>query len=176
MHMHCYFRSSSVFRWLRSNTVLLWIVWIIGLLLGALLAPAPSDPSFFLIRPYLSGEVSIVSHLTAVSLPLLLAAYAVNINKPILILLISFLKAVHFSYCGCLIYTIYGSAGWLVRFLFQFADIFAVPVFCWFCIRQLSGTSKYQNRERMVCIGLTFFFAITDILLISPFLAKLLHI
>lgn len=176
MRIHCRFQPSTVFRWFCSNCMLFGIVWTLGLILGAFLAPQSGDPFFSLMRPYFSGRVSIVSHLIMVCLPLMLAAYAVYIHKPKLLLFVAFLKAFHFSFCSCLLDSCFGTAVWLLRFLFQFADIFAVPVFCWFCIRQLSGNCSLQKKDLVISAVLTLLFAVVDAVVIAPFLTKLINI
>ena len=170
------FRLHCVISWLSSPAVLLVIFWTAGLLLGALLAPAAADPLFSLMRPEFTGRVSIVSELITAILPLLLAAYAVNIHNTRLLILISFCRAFLFSYCGCFLYRIYGSAGWLVRSALQFADVLSVPVFCWFCIRQVNRGAGLCKRDLTVSVVLTLIAACLDSLIIAPFFANLIDI
>jgi len=176
MRIYERFRLHIFTRWLRSDIAILVSFWFAGLFLGAYLAPTAADPLFTLVHPVISGRVSVISGLITASLPLLLAAYAVNIHKPKLLFFIIFLKAFHFSFCGGLIYSIFGTAGWMLRLLVQFTDIFTVPVFCWFCIRHSLGRVGLNKKDLIISLSLTLLAASIDYLVIAPFFANLIDI
>ena len=160
----------------RSDIGLLVTVWVFGLVLGALLAPGGEDPFLSLMRPELTHRVSIVFGLMSASLPLLLAAYAVSIYNAKLLYLISFSKAFLFSYCGFFVYSLFGSAGWLMRLLLQFTDIVSVPVYCWFCIRQVAGKKRLAMKDLIISLLVTLSAAGIDYVLLGPFFAMLIDI
>ena len=171
--MHRQNKLHAVIKWCRSDAALLAFLWTAGLFLGTLAAQF-AGPSFSLMRP--SSGVSIVTPLVAAAFPFLLAAFAVHIHRPKLLLFLCFCKAFCFAFCGCLIWCAYGSAGWLVRFLLMFTDICMVPVLCWFCMRHITGPIISEKRDLAVCIVIAVIVAGIDYFAVSPFLAKLIDI
>lgn len=166
----------AVIKWFRGNIGLLVSLWILGLVLGAFFAPAPDDPYFSLMRPEIKHRVSIVFGLMTAILPLMLAAYAVCIQNQKLLLFVSFCKAFLFSFCGCLIGSLFGSAGLLMRLLLQFTELISAPVFCWFCIRQLSGDNGLQTKDLVISLLVTLAAAGIDYFLLGPYFAMLIDI
>ena len=64
----------------------------------------------------------------------------------------------------------------MLRFMLQFVDIFSVPVFCWFCIRHVSGGVELNKKDLMISLLLTLIAASIDYLVIAPFFANLIDI
>ena len=154
-----------VTRWLRSDFSLTVLFWLAGLILGTLVFVPDSS----LMRPGFPGRVSIVSAIVTATFPFLLAALAVHINCKKLLWMICFFKAFCFAFCGALLWSAYGSAGWLIRFLLIFTDICTLPVFFLCCIRR-------NKRDFVVCILISLSVACIDYFVVSPFLAKLITI
>ena len=167
------FRLQYIIRRLCNPHLLFAAVWILGLFLGAVLAPTADDPLFSLMRPEIHYRVSIVTGLITAFLPLLIAAYGVYSRKSRLLYLICFFRAFHFSFCGSFICTLYGNAGWLVRIFLQFTDLLSVPVLCWFCIRQIPGDKALKKKDLVISLALTAAAFILDHFLIAPFFANL---
>ena len=134
-----------------SKSLCVLLSWMLGLLFGTLIAAKIDPISFSLMRRTASSQVSIVDLFIAAAFPFLIAAYAVYINRPKVLLAVCFCKAFGFSFCAFLIIASFGTAGWLVQPLLQFTDIFLIPVFCWFCIRNLSGNKKSLIKDISVC-------------------------
>ena len=68
----------------------------------------------------------------------------------------------------------FGDAGWLVRSLYQFSDLFLVPVLCWFSLRYISGDRPLVRKDLLtVLIGCVTVCSL-DLCFISPFLVKLI--
>ena len=153
---------------------ILCIFWLAGLAGGAFIATGLDETHLLLMRPTSSYGLSIIRQLATVFLPFLFAAYAVSIDKPKLLLVLCFIKAFAFSFCGFLIFRIYNTAGWLVRILMLFTDIFTVPVFYWYCLRHIDGQTLYSKKDLIICILLATFLACFDYLIISPFSAELI--
>ena len=153
--------------------ILFCLIWTTGFLLGMVLA-AGLDGSFFsLMRPTLGGRVSIIRQLAALSLPFLLAAFAVYANKLFWVYLLCFMKACGFTFCGMAINSAYGSAGWLVRILLQFSDMLTLPVFCWFCLQILRKKSVILN-DLIICAIFAATFVCIEHFAVLPFLAELI--
>lgn len=152
------------------------IVWCAGLLLGIAVAVGSDDSAFSLMRLAARCRVSIVSILITAILPFLFSAYAVSVSKPGFLLLVCFLKAYSFGLCGYLVSAAFGSAGWLVQPLLQFTDVCTLPFLVWFFLR---GSSRQENtfrRDLWVCLIAAATAAITDWLIISPFLVRITDI
>ncbi len=159
---------------LRRKRVQLWLVWLLGLSLGTVLA-AYADPSCFsLMRSAASCRMSIVGLVASVLLPFLFSAYAVTISRPELVLGICACKAFSFAYCGQIARMAYGTAGWLVQPLLQFTAICTLPVFCGFCLRHIAGGKATARRDLGLCLGLAVLIAGVDYFVVSPFLAGLI--
>ena len=169
-------RFHKVVKQLRCRDVSLMVVWSLGLLLGAVFSPGPGNALFALAHWEGSSRVPLISHLATVSLPLLLTAYVVSIRKPHFLLVISFIRAFQFTFCGGFIYSLYGSAGWLVRLLLQFTDIFSVPILCWFSLRHISGDRGLNKKDFRISLALTLIVGCIDYFAISPFFARLIDI
>ena len=148
-------------------------VWLAGLILGTYFAAVSGNYYFLLMHVAPTCPVSIVGLTATVLLPFLFTAYAVYKDRPWMLYGICFLKVFTFGFCGFGITAAYGSAGWLVRFLFQFSDICSVPILCWFALRNLNGRNANLKREFWICLGLNLIICCLDLCYISPFLAHI---
>lgn len=166
--------AKYIIRFLKRPLCLLCSVWLVGLVFGVLAASGLDDTYFHLMRPLDSHGLSIFRQLAAVYLPFLFAAYAVSIDKSKLILILCFLKAFSFSFCGCLIFILYGSAGWLVRFLLLFSDVITIPALFWFCLRHIDGQILSAKRDLILCALLATVVVCIDYFVVSPFAAELI--
>lgn len=159
-----------------SKTLQISFCWILGLLSGTFIAAKIDTSSLSLMRWTAFGSVSIVDLFIAAVFPFLIAAYAVYINKPKLLLLLSGCKAFLFSFFAYAAWHAYGSAGWLVQPLLQFTDIFLIPVLCWFCIRHIAGTANSRRKDIGICFLFIAAVVAVDYFMVAPFLAKLIDI
>ena len=166
-------RIQALFRGIRHPALSLIFFGGVGLVFGSLLAAKANSSIFPMMRQADLGSVSIVLHLVAQLLPFLIAAYAASISRLWLLNAVCGCKLFSFSHTGTLIWIAFGSAGWLVRFLFLFSDIILSPVLCWYCFRRLMGDCDEKNDLR-ICIGITVITALIYCLFISPFLAKIM--
>ena len=166
-------RIQAIFRRITHPAFLLFAFGALGLMLGTLLAASADTSLFPLMRQVAFNPVSIVTSLAAQLLPFLIAAYAVSISRPWLLTTVCSYKLFSFAYTGALIQIAFGSAGWLVRFLFLFSDIILVPCLCWYCFRRTMG--EYDGKKDFgICVGIAAATALISYLIISPFLAKIL--
>ena len=163
----------ALFRGICHPAFSLFIFGSVGLILGTLLAANANSSILPMMRLSDFGSVSIVFHLVAQLLPFLIAAYAVSISRRWLLNAVCSCKLFSLAYTGALIWIAFGSAGWLVRFLFLFSDIILSPVFCWYCFRRLMGDFD-EKKDIWICLGITVITALIYCLFISPFLAKIM--
>ena len=166
-----------VVRYISCNrsTLILAVVWSAGLLTGSILADGASQPFLLLTRSAAAAPVSVVGLCTITFLPFLLTALAVFLHRPRLLYGICFCKALLFSWSGCCIMASFGSAGWLVRLLYQFSDLLLVPVLCWFSLRHISGKHDLRLREGAGVLMIAMVVGSIDYWLVAPFLVKLIH-
>lgn len=172
MHLILHKRLSDILR--RKSIVFLAIWWFAGLILGALAAYHLSDSFFPLMRAAAQSRVSIVSLMTVTLLPLLASALAVSLDRSVLIFGISFIKAFLYSLCLAGMIGTFGSAAWLVAFLFLFSDNLTIPVLFLFWFRHIEGRRRSFCTDCLVCSVVCVLVGIMDFCLISPFLANLL--
>ncbi len=166
-------RRISTWFFENRGTVLLAFFWFLGLFLGFLLAANSSTSYYSLMRSAACHRVTIVGLTAAAYLPFLLTAYAVYLGKASLVYLCCFAKAVSFACCAGSCLLAFGSGGWLVRLMMQFTDILLVPVFCWFSLRQISGSGMLK-KDFFLCSALYILAGTLDYCLVSPFLVTLI--
>ena len=107
-------------------------------------------------------------------LPFVAAYFSVYFSKYGLLYPIGFLKTFSFSLCAMCIYRCFGSAGFLVRGLFQFTDILLLPVLYWYSLRHLTGV--ITKKDSFLCFFLFLGASYLEYRFVSPFLAMLIEI
>lgn len=157
----------------KFRTVFLAFCWCMGLLLGAFLAQHAGEVHLSLMRRAVSCPVSIVG-LFAVLLPFLFTAFAVVISNCWLYYPIAFFKAFLFSYHACVVSAAFGSAGWLVRYLFLFTDACTIPILLWLWILGTGNHNSGLLRRTVICTLLSVAVGMIDFCFVSPFLAMLI--
>lgn len=169
-------RLRSLFRWLfcRRRVVLLAFSCFIGAACGIYAAFRSEDSVLSLMRMAVSAHVSIVGLTVSALLPFLFAAFAAYLEQPVFLCILCFLRMFAFTFVGCCLHLAYGSAGWLLRCLFQFTDGCVLALLCWFSLRQISASTTFPVRDMAVCCGLCIVTCAMDYLMISPFLASLI--
>lgn len=166
-------RFQALLRRIRHPAFVLLLCCTAGLLFGILLAMLADTSIFSLMRRMELKPVSIVMCLAVQVLPFLITAYAASLSQLWLLNTACCFKLFFFSYTGAMIRLAFGSAGWLVRFLFLFSDIILIPCMCWFCFRRVMG--EYDaKKDFWICIGILAMTSLVDCLFISPFLAKIM--
>lgn len=171
--MHKDIHIQAIIHRLKHPAFRLFVFCGVGLILGTLLAAYADSSLFSWMRRAVLEPVSIVMSLAALLLPFLIAAYAASISRLWLINLVCGCKLFLFAYTGTLIWTAFGAAGWLIRFLLLFSDIILIPVFCWYCFRRLTGEFD-EKKDFWSCIGIFVITALLNCLFISPFLVKIM--
>ena len=157
----------------RVAVLFLAFAFISGLLMGCVIQLSAEFDSYSWMRGTPDAPVSIVGLLSVILLPFLFSAFAVYSSQRWLLIPIAFCKALSFALVACGIGAAYGSAGWLMRILLMFTDIFSLPLLVLFWVRYCGGErrltlhSVFTYFTAAACIGSIDFFVI------SPFLAGL---
>ena len=156
-----------------GSRIALCVVWIAGLLYGCAIAFTNNSVFLSWMRSTVFQSVSIVGLLVSVFLPFLLTYISLVIEKPIIILIVCFFKAAAFTFCGVLIHQCYGTASWLVGYLFLFSNsCFVFFLFAlWF--RRIGSSRMTGNFDLSLCGIIGFAVALLEYLFISPFLLGL---
>ena len=152
-----------------------YFTWGTGLFLGWYMAEQIPLDTLSLMRMLGVEHVSIVSVLAVQLLPFFICVLLFQHVSPYFVLPVVLMEAVQYSYCGCLLSFIYGSASWLVVGLILFTSTLSAPLFLWFCLRR----PKYKrSAERtfvhaialsVVVLGVIDYFAV------SPYWSALLY-
>jgi hypothetical protein len=120
-----------------SPSVFLGITWFAGLFLGWFAAIESVDywqrSSFGLVI----GSKTVFASLLPSFLPFLFSALAVCYSAHWLLFLVCGIKAFLFGLCGFSICLIYHQCSWLVRLLFMFSDLCAIPILYLYWLRSL---------------------------------------
>ena len=150
------------------------LVWLLGLLTGSMFLLYCKPFHFSLMRSVLNQPVSIVGLFCSVSLPLIFTFISVLTGKPIIIWIVCFLKSAAFSFSGVFVSQYFGSASWLVRFLFLFGDccVLSALFILWF--RRCGNEQTYGRVDLLICGIFSALIAAVDYFVISPFVMGLL--
>ena len=153
--------------------ILLCLFWTAGLVSGVLLFSGYSHLFLPLMRGIFQKSVSIVCLYWVLFLPFLLSAFAVFIDRQLLIYPICFLKALTFILISGSVQAAFGSAGWLAWRLLMFCDIFSIPFLFLYWIRYISGIRRFSIVEFFSVTSILFLLGSIDYCCISPLLAML---
>ena len=165
----------NLFRWLicRQGYLLLALSCCCGAACGIFVARGSEESVLSLMRMAVVSHVSIVGLAVSALLPFLFAALAAYVGQPVLLYILGFLRMFGFTFLGCCIQLAFGSAGWLLRCLFQFTDGCALVLLCWFSLRRIAVPAGFPIRDLAVCAVICVAASALDHLMISPFLAAL---
>ena len=149
------------------------LFWIAGILFGFGLFLACKSFAFPMMRCAVSQQVSIVGLLCSIFLPLFCTFISHSSNKPIIILVVSFLKSASFCFSFLLATVLFGSASWLLGLLFMFSDSCILLMFfiLWLWLPSCYGAKS----KRIFCFSAFFglLIAFGEYYFISPFLDQL---
>ena len=148
--------------------------WVAGLIAGGFVFHC-SGSNFVSQMPLaVASQPSIFTLLISALLPFLFSAYAVYIGLPRILYGICFLKAWGLGYLSCCVFAAFGSAGWLVRWLFLFTDISAAAVLYCYCHRHISGVRKMSAGSFSAYAGIISAVSFLDYSVISRLLLRVL--
>ena len=150
--------------------LLLFLCWSIGITVGC----GIYEPSLLpMMHRAVQLPVSIVGVFVCTFLPLICTYFSIIANKPIIILIVCFLKSVAYGYTVKLISCVFLSSAWLVRLLFLFSDSFFL-LFLFFLWIGLDFSKPHKCLYRLNFCGiLAVLITLCDVFLINPFLEGL---
>ena len=155
----------------RASFRLLPFVWLSGLVCSFFLYVRAAPDFLSLMRGITS--VSIVGLFFAALLPFLIAAFAVLIFKPWLLLAAAFLKIFFFGLVSVSLLMDMGTGGWLVRILLMFHEILNIPIFYIFLRRRLYSARLPAASEWLLGLSLEILIIGMNIRAVVPFLTGL---
>ena len=163
----------AIYRFRSSNFLILLylgLCWIGGIAFGCSLYE-PS--SLLMMRSAIVVPVSIVGVFVCTFLPILCTYFSFTTEKPIIILIVCFFKAVAYGYTYTLIGDYYSTAAWLIHSLFLFSDscLLFLLLFGW--TYHFIGSPAQKSRILNICGLLIFIVSSANIYLISPLLEGL---
>lgn len=158
----------------RMKCVLLALTWFTGLLCGSLFAVRYNHSLESLMHAAFSGSMSIVGMLIVVLWPYLFSAFAVFYSLPKLVFLFAFAEAFSFGYCIWGVFSVFGDACWLVRWLLFFTACCSAPMLYWFLQRCICGSKQHIFRDFLICCMVLVMIVSLDYCVISPFAATLI--
>ena len=147
--------------------------FLLGHLLGVWCSGSASEFYLPQMRTAVSGRVSIVGLLSGGVLPFLASAFAVYLQRRILLIPIAFLKAFFFSYAGYRLYLAWGQAGWLVTGLTMFGSICSLPVLYWYW-RHCLEARRFEWPVFGLVLALLLVIGIVDCYWVVPFLIDII--
>ena len=156
----------------RSYLVIsLMISWCLGILFGYLFY----EPSFLSMMRYaVMQPVSIVGLFSCLFFPLLFSFLSVIMNKPIIIMIVCFLKAASLGFSITILSELFATSTWLIRFLFLFSDSCFCIVLLALWMRRFHHSKIHTYCDFFVCSMFGIGIAAVDVFVISPFLQGLL--
>ena len=169
------YRRFSFLRKLSSPISCLIFSWIFGFFTGLIFARIAGDSSYSLMRLATLTQVSIVSLLSMLALPVLVTDLIVRCHLLFFIYPVAFMKAVVYSYCSTCVLLTFGASGWLIRILLVFTDSAMCVVLLFWWSSLLSG----RIASRYITAGICTFaicFGALDYFCISPFLLDLMKL
>ena len=144
----------------------------LGTVFGVFFAATMGDSYIQLMRTAVARPVSIAGSLVAVCVPYLISFLVISMSRPGLIYMVCTVRFIVFASVAWGISQAYGTAGWLIRLLFQFPDILLMPAFVFIsvaCIR------KRPSKKAILIFGIyTLFIGMINYCTVSPFLAVLI--
>ena len=148
--------------------------WVLGLMVGGIMFRYGGGNLVSVMPLAARSQPSIFGLLACALFPLLLCAYAVYIGIPLLLYGICFLKAVAFAYLSQAVFTAFGNAGWLLRWLLLFTDTFAAAALYHYCHRHISGVRKWTIRHFSAYAGFVAVVSMVDHRVVSTLLMRVL--
>jgi hypothetical protein len=128
----------------KRRHLFLALSWILGLGFGGFVFRYAGShlvsrmPLAYFCQPPIPGL------LISTLLPFLFSASAVYFSTPKLLPGICFCKAFMLGYVCCGVFAVSAGAGWLVRYLFLFTDLWGAALLYHYCSRHISGVRAFS--------------------------------
>lgn len=151
------------------------LTWIAGEVVGYFVGSQVPDTVFSLMRTPTFGRVSIVWLFFSATFPFLLSFTAIRFSQKWLLKSLVFLKAYAFAYSICCVASAFGSAGWLMQFLYFFTDTFCTLIFLWFIFAFPRFSRTQQYHRLFLCFASATGLVCFDYFAIMPLLLMVLN-
>ena len=166
--------SPDIFPLRKHTRFFLAISWLLGLCAGGLTFLYAGEQASSLLLLAVAGQPSFISLFLNVSLPLLLCAFIVYLDKPGLLLPVVFLRAFIYGYILCAVYVSFRGFGWLVRWMLLFTSSFGCGVLYFYAARHITGLRIFSIGEVLLIEAILALLVFLDYFHVSPFLRQLL--
>ena len=158
--------------YISKNKLLLSLLWLLGLLLGAVFAGTGNTLSS-LMRTAASARVSIVSLLLRCLLPFLISLLAIHLTKRWLVFAVCFIKAFLFGLCVSSVTFCFYQASWIIILFLLFSDIALMPALFYFWIKNIDSCDV-NLRSSILFFAIAIVVACVDYCYIAPYLVMLI--
>lgn len=148
---------------------------IAGFILGSFISSGTWETVISLMRFAAKGEMSIVSYLSSVLIPLLITALAVYYRKCYGVYIISFIKSFLYSFTGQLICNTFSYSGWLFRFMLLFTDTAVMFVILLLFLLKVKYRATPNKTLIIGSFSICTLIWILDNFLIAPYLAHTIN-
>jgi len=153
--------------------IFLAFISCLGWIIGSAIARHIGGDHAVLMMQASCIPVTLIGALVSAWLPFVLGTAAVRFVAPELLYGLCFLDSLLFA-VGChSISVAFGSAGWLIRLLLLFTDLFTLPLLLWFSYACLTRRRLHGS---FACFVLSAAVGCVDYCFVSPFLAMLIEI
>lgn len=146
------------------------VAWLIGLLLGAILASGAEGYLPRYMRLLCADQIPLIGMIILLTLPLVISAYLLYHRVRFLVFLIITLKATFYSFCFYGFLFTYQNAGWLAVCLFMFSTSCSAVMLLHFLLKHIHCCCISRKVLQMYILILASL-VITDYYVISPFAA-----
>lgn len=146
----------------------IFCTWILGLLIGCILAFYGNIYTSISIRPVVLYRSSILSLFAVSTFPFFLSAWLAQSFHPFCIILVVLFKSLSYGFVSSLAFCIYNDAAWLAYALILFSSYSSTII--WFCF-VLSNLQSVRNKFRtsfLIALCLLVLISTLDWFVISP--------
>ena len=154
----------------KYDKLVLALSWIMGFGSGCLIFRYTGSTLVSQLPLAVNCQPSVFGLLTSALLPFLFSAFAVYINAPLLLCVVSFLKAVLFAFVSSAVNVAFGNAGWLVRPMFMFTDFCGTVLLYHYWHRHITGVRRFSFRTFFLYQAVLVFAVWLDDRFVSPLL------
>lgn len=166
--------NTNLFVILRKYSVaILAFLFVFGLHSGVIIS-ANSASSVALMRRVVLSPVSIVGSICLSLVPFIFSAICVQLHVDYIIPLLACIKGFLFGFVSGSVYVAFGTAGWLVRFLFQFCSQLNLILLLLFWLRFMNSNDKSNVMPMLPYYTGVICLCLLDYFCFAPFLRSVL--
>ena len=153
---------------------LVWVLlWCVAIVIGIFIAVHTAIVTTPLLNNTIANSISPIGLILSSGCILLLTGVALNRSSMLTVCSLILLTGVSKGFAGKLIYLVFGSGAWLLRFALFFTSSIVALFMWWLLFKHYKQTGKSLYRDYLsvaILMGFTF---ILDIFVISPFVIGL---